>query len=63
MSIEEMNKNFVCQHLDDALALANEKKHLTISMIEKRFNLGYSLAILLYEMVDAEFQKTTPKGA
>lgn len=57
MSLEDLNRKYVSQYLDDAMTLVNEKQFLTVSMLEKRFNLGYTHASLLYEMIDAKLQE------
>ena len=55
--LDDLNKKYVAQYLDDALTLANEKQHLTVSMLERRFKLGYAHAALLYETVDMKLQE------
>ncbi len=64
MTLEELNKHYIkSQYLDKALALVKEEWRLNISMLQKRFNLGYLYAALLYEMVDLKLQETTDSFA
>lgn len=56
MTVTELNNSYVSQYLEAALVLVEEKKHLDVSMLQKHFSLGYSLAALLYEMVDLKLQ-------